>query len=302
MQSLPFEQVTVDEVYSNGWQEKNISLSVLRLDKIHPIISGNKWFKLKYHLEQFRKKNYEGIVTFGGAYSNHIVATACAGSLSGIKTVGIIRGEKPEHPGHTLVSAADFGMQLHHVPRNAFDRKNYDELLKKLYATYPNHYFIPEGGGGLEGQKGSEEILSLLPINDYTHIACAIGTGTMFLGIANSSGLYQQILGFPVLKLDGILDQKKAWLKHPAKNLYCKVFDDYHFGGYAKKTDELIGFMNEFYQGTGIPTDFVYTGKLFFGVYDLAGKGFFKDGSKILAIHSGGLQGNLSLPKDLLIF
>jgi 1-aminocyclopropane-1-carboxylate deaminase/D-cysteine desulfhydrase-like pyridoxal-dependent ACC family enzyme len=242
------------------------------------------------------------MITFGGAYSNHIIATAYAGALNGITTIGVIRGERPPVLSHTLLDAMNYGMQLHFEPKAAFGKRNFAELIRKLNTIYPGHFFIPEGGAGDCGEKGCEEILSLLPANDYTHIACAIGTGTMFLGLANASNLYQELIGIPVLKLENFLEQYCERLRDPAKHLYCRIYYDYHFGGYAKHNSALINFMNEFYTSVGVPTDFVYTGKLLYGLTELIKKGLYPKGSSILVIHSGGLQGNRSLPEGTLIF
>lgn len=302
MRPLSFESITVDELCLPLLKEKKISAAVLRLDKIHPVISGNKWFKLKYHLENFDPGRHKGIVTFGGAYSNHVIATAYAGAVKGIKTIGIIRGERPRIMSHTLQNAIDFGMQPEFVSRDEYRRKNDDGFIQRLSEKYQDYHFIPEGGGGNYGEKGCMEILSLTEKNNYTHIACAIGTATMFLGLTNSSGLHQQIIGIPVLKTGDIPDQFRGRIRHPAKHLYCKVYYEYHFGGYARHTPALIRFMNEFYSTTGIPSDFVYTAKLFYGICDLIRKDAFPPGSNLLLIHSGGLQGNLSMPQGTLIF
>ncbi|HLF45783.1 MAG TPA: hypothetical protein VI548_05130, partial [Chitinophagaceae bacterium] len=163
---------------------------------------------------------------------------------------------------------------------------------QELKAAFPGYYIIPEGGAGPLGEKGAGEILNLVNKTTFTHIACAIGTATMFNGILKSTGNKQQLIGIPVLKgLEKIAEQKNT-----------RIFNDYHFGGYAKYTNNLLVFMNDFYKKTYIPADFVYTGKLIFAIYDLLQKDYFPENSKILIIHSGGLQGNQSLPKGTLIF
>ena len=273
---------------------------MLRLDKIHPVISGNKWFKLKYHLESFAQNNYKGILTFGGAYSNHIVATAYAAKLKEIKCTGIIRGEEPRELSPTLKDCIDYGMQLEFVPREIYRQKN---LLIENGQNFSGYYIIPEGGAGELGVKGCYEILKLVNKGSYSHIACAVGTGTMFMGLTNSSLPQQHVVGISVLKGMKNLPYQFNDLVFPAaRKNYCKIFYDYHVGGYAKHTPELLAFMNDFYLQTGIPTDFVYTGKLVYGITELVKQGYFPQESSLIIIHSGGLQGNESLSKGTLIF
>lgn len=285
-------KITTDKIQDPFLQEKNIQLDVLRLDKIHPVISGNKWFKLKYHLANFKAGNYIGIITFGGAWSNHIVATACACYLKKIKCTGIIRGEKPPHLSTTLLEAANYEMGLKFISRDKYAQKISNAFLDTIKKEFPGHYIIPEGGAGKEGEKGAGEILQYADEKNYAHIACSVGTGTMFNGISEAASASQNILGIVALK---------GWkVENETKN--AEMFLNYHFGGYAKYNPTLINFMNEFFRLTNIPTDFVYTGKLAFALFDLIKKDHFPPGSKILMIHSGGLQGNTSLQKGSLIF
>ena len=284
-------KITIDEIHTPLLQNKKVELDVLRLDKIHTVISGNKWFKLKYHLDNYNAANYKGILTFGGAWSNHIVATACACYLQKIKSIGIIRGEKPAQFSATLTEAIKYGMDLEFISRESYGEKESKEFLATITKEFPDHYIIPEGGAGKEGEKGASEILQHSNGKKYTHIVCAVGTGTMFNGILRSATANQQVLGIVVLK---------GW-KEKDENP-GKLFYNYHFGGYAKYDSALIDFMNEFYTFTNIPTDFVYTGKLAYAISDLIKKDHFIPGSKILMVHSGGLQGNASLQKGSLIF
>jgi 1-aminocyclopropane-1-carboxylate deaminase len=300
MQSLLFESITVDKIDLPLLKEKNVSVSVLRLDKIHSVISGNKWFKLKYYLEDAKTEKKEHIVTFGGAYSNHIIATAAAGKLYGFKTTGIIRGEQAEKLSHTLLEAKNYGMELFFIDREQYRNK---KLLREIKASEDQCYLIPEGGYGIPGVKGATEILDHCNKGNYSHIACAVGTSTMMAGMVRASLPDQEIIGIAVLKNNTSLEAELCNLLSPDEtNKKFKLFHDHHFGGYAKYTTELISFMNKFYAMTFIPTDFVYTGKLFYGVFDMIKKNFFPAESNILIIHSGGLQGNLSLPKRTLIF
>ena len=285
-------KITTDHISTRFLQNKNVELDVLRLDKIHPVISGNKWFKLKYHLDNFNAGNYNGIVTFGGAWSNHVVATACTCYIKKIKSVGIIRGEKPARLSATLLEAANYKMELKFISREKYSSKNSNEFLESIRKEYPGHYSIPEGGAGEEGEKGGGEILSYTNGNNYSHIACAVGTGTMLNGIKRMASAGQKIMGIVVLK---------GWKKED-KTTDVEFILNYHFGGYAKYNQDLIDFMNDFFDQTNIPTDFVYTGKLAYAIFDLIKKDQFPANSKILMIHSGGLQGNASLQKGSLIF
>lgn len=285
-------KVTLDKIQLPGFSKKNFEMDILRLDKIHPLISGNKWFKLKYHIENFKTGNYTGILTFGGAWSNHILATACAGFQHKIKCIGIIRGEKPSQLSWTLQQAMKMRMELKFISRDLYRKKDEYETELLLKTEYQDYYFIPEGGKGISGEKGAGEIPDLVENNFYTHITCAIGTGTMFNGISKSLTVNQELIGIPVLK----------GLKRIGELKNTSIFYDYHFGGYAKYTNELIEFMNLFYKKTSVPTDFVYTAKLCYAILDLINQNYFPENSKILVIHSGGLQGNQSLSKGKLIF
>jgi len=292
MELPDLKKITTDKIHAPILQNKNVQLDALRLDKIHPVISGNKWFKLKYHLDNFNAGNYNGIISFGGAWSNHIVATACACHLKKIKCIGIIRGEKPLQFSTTLREAANYEMDLKFISRETYAQRTSNEFLGSIKKEFPGYYIIPEGGAGKEGEKGAGEILQYADGKNYTHIACAVGTGTMFNGIREATSADQNILGIAALK---------GWKVENETN-NTEWFLNYHFGGYAKYDQTLLDFMNEFFRLTNIPTDFVYTGKLAFALFDLIKKDHFPPGSKILMIHSGGLQGNNSLQKGSLIF
>ena len=299
MQALSFESISVDEIELPILTEKNIHLSFLRLDKIHPVISGNKWFKLKYYLNKAAEENKKHIVTFGGAYSNHIIATAAAGKIFGYKTTGIIRGERAKTLSHTLSQAIEFGMGLFFVSREDYRNR---VLPAEIKIKRDEIFFIDEGGYGMEGVRGAAEILDYSKKEIYSHVVCAVGTSTMMAGLIKASSSGQKIIGISVLKNNTSVENDLLNLLSPENlNKDFKIYS-YHFGGYAKYTAELINFMNEFYRTTSIPSDFVYTGKLFFGIIDMIKNDSFPRGSKILIIHSGGLQGNLSLQKGTLIF
>jgi len=294
---------TIDEVKLPLLEQKGIMLHILRLDKVHPIVSGNKCFKLKEHLRAAISSGADRIITFGGAWSNHIIAAAYAARDAGIPITGIIRGEKPDHLSDTLIAAMEYGIQLEFISRKMYAAKEDTAFLRDLSARYPGAYIVPEGGAGMPGIRGSEGILAHADKTIYSHILCAIGTGTTYLGLANAASLEQKIIGIPVLRgMNNLSAITRDGLPPPEKVNNCKIIPDYHFGGYARKSAGLLTFMNSFYRDTHIPSDFVYTGKLFYAVIDMIKKGAFSAGSRLLVIHSGGLQGNLSLSPGALDF
>ena len=294
MEKINFDNISVDKISLPVFLEKQVEVSVLRLDKIHPVISGNKWFKLRFYLEEAKQLQKKTILTFGGAYSNRIVATAAACKLNNIKSVGIIRGEEPKNLSPTLLQAKEFGMQLVFISRENYkEKKNPVELSDETY-------IINEGGYGEKGVEGAATIFDYCEKENFTHYCCAVGTGTMLAGLVMTSLPHQSVIGISVLKNNFELEKNvSSFLKGETK---FQILHDYHFGGYAKYKPELIQFMNKFYQQTLIPSDFVYTGKLFYAVNDLIEKKFFPAKSKLLILHSGGLQGNVSLEKGMLIF
>jgi 1-aminocyclopropane-1-carboxylate deaminase len=290
---LAFDKITVQTISLAKHNE--ISADVLRLDKIDPVISGNKWFKLRYYLEEARSQQKKGIVTFGGAWSNHIIATAAACQLHGLESIGIIRGEEPTQASPTLLRAREMGMRLVFISRR-------DYQFKEIPATlHPEEYYIiNEGGYGIMGARGASTILAYCDGN-YTHYCCAVGTGTMMAGIVNNTRSQQKTIGISVMKNNTGLQDMIGKLVTD-KDRSRALIHDYHFGGYAKHQPALLQFMNEFYAQTGIPSDFVYTGKLFYAINDLVEKNYFPPRSRLLLIHSGGLQGNESLETGSLIF
>jgi 1-aminocyclopropane-1-carboxylate deaminase len=288
--------ITTEELSFPLLKEKNVSLSVLRADKIHPQISGNKWFKLKYYLEDAHRIGKRTIVTFGGAWSNHILATAAACQLQHLSSIGIIRGEEPSTYSSTLLQAKQLGMQFVFISREDYQKKKIPSYLQN-----ENYYIIPEGGYGEMGAAGAATMIKHVETNKYSHICCAVGTGTMLAGLLNLASANNTIIGLSVLKNNIAIEEEVRRLLID-KNKPVTINHAYHFGGYAKHTPELIHFMNEFYLQTKVPTDFVYTAKLFYAVQDLISKNYFSEGCRLLLIHSGGLQGNSSLGKGTLIF
>ena len=279
----------VENQFAFSDQERNIVVYIKREDLIHPFVSGNKFRKLKYNLAEAKKQNITTLLTFGGAFSNHIAATAAAGNLQGFKTIGIIRGDElagkiKDNP--TLKYAADQGMEFKFVPREIYRNKNDVGLIENLKAEFGDFYLIPEGGTNELAVKGCAEILTEED-KKFDFITCAVGTGGTIAGIIKSSLPNQQVLGFPALKGDFLQNEIRNFV--PDSN--WQLLNGFEFGGYGKVTSELIAFMNAFYAETQILLDPIYTAKMVFGVKSLISKDFFPDHSKILMIHTGGIQG-----------
>ncbi|MEB2784524.1 1-aminocyclopropane-1-carboxylate deaminase/D-cysteine desulfhydrase [Algoriphagus persicinus] len=274
-------------------EKKGIKLAIKRLDLVHPEVSGNKFFKLKYNLENARNDGKSKILTFGGAFSNHIYATAEAAKAESLEAIGIIRGEKTEPLNATLSHAARLGMHLHFIARNSYRNKTDPEFLASLEGKFGEYFLIPEGGTNELAIKGTKEILDLED-QPFSQICSSIGTGGTFSGLYSSLSKHQRLLGFSSLKGEFIhkeISDLIATYQLSSKGSY-EIYTNYHFGGYAKYTQELIEFIWWFYESFGIVLDPIYTGKMAFGIWDLIKKNYFSEGSKILMIHSGGLQGN----------
>lgn len=278
----------------------NIELFIKREDLLHPIISGNKFRKLKYNIQEAKRLGHSTLLTFGGAFSNHILAVAGAGAEFGFSTIGVIRGEEIEYKIHenpTLIKAQELGMKFYFVSRSDYREKENTNFKEKLQTIFGNFYLIPEGGTNNLAIKGCEEILTKEDKEGFSHVVCSVGTGGTLSGLINSSNKNQYIIGFSSLK--------GSFLSDVIRNFVTKsnwiINNDYHFGGYGKVNCELIQFINAFYKQTKIPLDPIYTGKMVYGVMDLIEKDFFPPNAKILMIHSGGLQGvkgmNLALQK-----
>lgn len=282
-------------------------LDVLRLDLVDAEISGNKWFKLKKNLEAARLQNQSSVLTFGGAFSNHIAATASTCTSMGIKSIGVIRGEKTEKLNDTLVKAQQDGMQLHFVDRTTYATKDSGVFKQQLTDLFGDFYLIPEGGNNAEGVVGCMEILK--PEWDYDYIFCACGTGTTYAGMLASVTQLTNVVGVSVLKgennlvndvrelLNKVLPEKTFLiegndaLKENTINSNL-ITNNYSFNGYAKFDQKLFEFKHQFEKKHIIPLDYIYTNKLFYAVYDLIQKKKIPVNSKILIVHSGGLQGN----------
>lgn len=271
---------------------KQVQLSMLRLDKVHPTISGNKWYKLKYNLLRAREEQHDTLLTIGGAYSNHLYATAAAGRAYGFRTIGIVRGEVHEPLNPTLQFCHDQGMALHYVDREAFRQRTDTAFQEDVQRQFGRHYFLPEGGTNVLAVRGCAEIIPAEQSFDY--VACCVGTGGTLAGIVVSTFEKAQVLGFSALKGGEFLATEVNRL---TKSYDGAIYDhyqlvhDYHFGGYARVKPPLIEFINTFYRTTGVPLDPIYTGKMLYGLYDKIEQNYFPEGSHILAVHSGGLQG-----------
>lgn len=278
-------------------KEKQVFLSIKREDLVHPLISGNKYRKLKYNLIDAKSRGFDTLLTFGGAYSNHIAATAYAGKVNGMKTIGIIRGEElaekwPEND--TLKLASANGMQFKFVDRNTYRNKAKSTFLNALENEFGRCYLLPEGGTNTLAIRGCEEIL-IDEDASFDCVCCAVGTGGTLAGISNALNPEQQVLGFPAVKGHFLNEDIRKFVHNENWTLQT----EYHFGGYAKVSHELIGFINDFKRRTDISLDPIYTGKMLFGLFDMIENDHFPAGTKILAIHTGGLQGILGMNKVL---
>ena len=277
-QNIPDQQINFHD----------ITLIIRRLDLVHPQISGNKFFKLKYNFLEAKRQGYQHILSFGGAYSNHIAATAFAAQQFGFKSVGVIRGEeladRPLNP--TLATAQQFGMKLHFVSRDEYRRKQRPEYLAELARHFPEHYVIPEGGTNALAIQGCQEILKDSDAQ-FDVICCAVGTGGTISGLIEASHAHQQILGFSALKGSFLKDEVAQLTKKTNWN----ILDDYCCGGYAKTSAALVQFIRDFEAEFSILLEQVYTAKMLMGIFDLIEKNYFPARSKLLVIHSGGLQG-----------
>ncbi|MDC7995899.1 1-aminocyclopropane-1-carboxylate deaminase/D-cysteine desulfhydrase [Altibacter sp. HG106] len=293
----PTYDVVVDEIKAEFLTEKGVSLHLLREDTLHPEISGNKFRKLKYNVAEALNKKSSGLLTFGGAYSNHIAAAAAVGKRMNLPTIGIIRGDELENSfleNPTLRFAHEQGMQLEFWSRNAFRRKDSTESIEGWKQQWGDVYILPEGGTNALAVKGCAEIIKK-PHHQYTHIAVSVGTGGTLAGIATTAKPHQQLLGFSVLK--GTFQAEVIEKYAPSKNVI--LTDDYCFGGYAKVTPSLISFINTFRLQNNIQLDPVYTGKMMWGLFDWVKNGKFPKNSRILAVHTGGLQGIAGMNQQL---
>ncbi|WP_240613024.1 1-aminocyclopropane-1-carboxylate deaminase/D-cysteine desulfhydrase [Chitinophaga parva] len=291
---LPISKVQPD------WLPAGLCADMLRLDQLHAAISGNKWYKLKRNLEAALAGGKTGLLTFGGAWSNHLAATAAACHATGLRSIGVVRGERPATLSLTLQQAQAHGMELQFISREAYRTVNPAEWG----ARFPEYFVVPEGGHNALGALGCEDILKSAPgLDAYTHLLCAGGTGTTLAGLINSAAPGQTVIGIPVLKQAEWMEASIRELLRPRHTpVAWQLHYQFHQGGYAKTSPALFAFMNDFHAQTGIPLDIIYTGKMGMAFRGLALGGHFQAGSRILLLHTGGLQGNLSLPPGVLSF
>jgi len=291
------EKILLHKISDNAISGSGIELFMLRLDLIHPEISGNKWYKLKYNLEEARKQNKNTLLTFGGAFSNHIAAIAACGKENNFNTIGIIRGEElTDESNATLWRAKQNGMKLVFVSREDYRKRFREDFLTELKNKYSDPYIIPEGGSNLLAVKGCAEILSDVT-DSFDFACCAVGTGATLAGLTASLSQKQQAIGFSVLANaeflnDNVGDFIKQFSGNEIPN--WKIIYNYHFGGYAHKTKAFTDFIQQFEMENNIPLEPIYTGKMMYGLYDMIQSGYFTRGEKIIAVHTGGLQGKKS--------
>ena len=291
---LPKLHSEIQELQYHLPDGKSFVFWVKRDDLLHPQISGNKYRKLKYNLEEARNQGLDTLLTFGGAFSNHIAATAAAGHELGFKTIGVIRGDELakdfEHTletNPTLALAYKNGMQFVFVDRSSYRLKHTPDFITDLQQRFGAFYLVPEGGTNALAVKGTEEIIGEEETK-FDYICSAVGTGGTISGIINAVKSHQKVLGFPALKEDFLHHDIQKYVR---KSDNWQLIRDYNFGGFGKINKDLIRFINDFKKQTGLQLDPIYTGKMFYGIIDLFTKGFFDKNTKILAVHTGGLQG-----------
>ena len=289
---MEIRSVPTQQIHDTLLKEKGVSLFIRREDLNHHLASGNKWHKLKYNLLEAKKRGNRQLLTFGGAFSNHIYAVAAASHAEGLKAIGIIRGEENLPLNPTLQFAQEKGMQLFYMDRLTYRNKNSPELLDKLKKQHGDFYLIPEGGTNTLAIKGCEEWAKGIEGN-YDTICCPVGTGGTMAGLICGSEGEKRLFGFSALNGDFLETDVQNLLQEYGKPLAnWEINVDYHFGGYAKVPATLRNFIHSFEEQHQIPVEPIYTAKMLFGIFDLIQRNYFSPGTKLLAIHTGGLQGN----------
>ena len=292
----------LQQLHNEILDKTGVQLYVKRDDLIHPQFGGNKWRKLKYNLIDAREKQNDTLLTFGGAWSNHIYATAAAASHFGFHSIGMIRGEEHTPLNPTLNFAKSCGMQLHYIDRDQYRLKHQPDYLEKIKQKFGDVYLLPEGGSNELALVGCEEIVHEIYESgqEFDVICCASGTGATLAGLARTITGTQLAIGFSALKggdflceeVTSFLNSPDSEAASPSSKKNWQVEQDFHFGGYAKIDEQLIRFMKQFQAQHGFELDAVYTGKMFYGLFNRIESGYFKPGTVIIAVHSGGLQGN----------
>ncbi len=286
---LNYIPTPIQEIQHATLKEAKVRLLIKREDLNHSFVTGNKWWKLKYNLEEAEQLGKKTILTFGGAFSNHIYATAAAAHELNMKSIGIIRGEETLPLNTTIAFASKMNMYLHYVDRETYRTKDSPEFIEHLQNTFGDFYMIPEGGSNELAVKGIAELSKQFDI-DFDYLCCPVGTGGTLAGLISGLDTQKQIIGFSSLKSGDFLKQEVEQYVGTDKSNW-RIETNYHFGGYGKQTQSLLDFIRSFETQHRILLEQVYTGKMMFGVFDLIQKNYFKPGSTILAIHTGGLQG-----------
>jgi 1-aminocyclopropane-1-carboxylate deaminase len=302
-----FPKIPLQRIENEITSSHKIHLYVLRLDTIDFYAGGNKYFKLKYNLEEAKKQGFSKLLTFGGAWSNHLAAVASSGWQEAVaggskeqpKMIFVIRGEEPKQYSETLRFCKEKGTHLHFVSREEYKRKTESSFIEELKTKFGDFYLLPEGGSNTLAVKGCKEIVDLVNI-DFDVICCPVGSGGTFTGIVSGLKQEQTALGFVALKggdylEEVITDLAGSPLHHGGQR--GSLLHDYHFGGFAKTTPELLRFKKEFEKQFGFELDYIYTAKMFYGIFDLMKKNYFSEGSTIVALHTGGIQGNKGFEK-----
>ena len=285
---LNYSVTPVQEIHDSFIEKAGVRLLIKREDLNHPLVSGNKWWKLKYNLEEAVKLGHTTLLTFGGAYSNHIYATAAAARQLELKSIGLIRGEETLPLNDVISFAIDQGMKLIYVSRGEYRSKTEKAFIDELHQTFGAFYLIPEGGTNHLAVKGVTEFARTLG-NDFDYLCCAVGTGGTMAGLISGTSSQKKLIGFPVLKGGEFLQDEIENLL-PNKHKNWSLNNDYHFGGYAKMNPPLMSFIENFKTNHDIQLDPVYTGKAMFGLFDLVAKNCFSKGSTLLFIHTGGVR------------
>lgn len=291
---LEYSETPLQEIDHPLVKQAGLRLLVKREDLNHPVVSGNKWWKLKYNLIEAKRKGYKTLLTFGGAFSNHIYSTAGAAHALGLNCIGIIRGEETLPLNPTLRFAKEKGMQLHYVSRSDYRKKAEPQFIKRLQEEFGEFYPIPEGGTNLLAIKGCAEFAASLAPIPCDYICLPVGTAGTISGLIAGFKDEKEIIGIPVFKNGEFLQEEiRNWLTIFSGNIYgnWSLRTSYHHGGYAKVTPELLEFISTMKRAHNLPLDPVYTGKLCWAIFEEIRKNNFKKGSTILAIHTGGLQG-----------
>lgn len=291
---LTYRHTPIVEVTDSTLRSAGIRLLIKREDLNHPHISGNKWWKLKYNLAEAIRLGHKTLLTFGGAYSNHIYSTAAAANELGLESIGVIRGEETLPLNPTLAFAKECGMKIHYVTREKYRNKTDIAFIDELKNHFRDFYLIPEGGTNVLAIKGVKKFGAILKGISFNYLCVAVGTGGTMAGLIEGIDGQKEIIGYPALKNGAFLkDEIAPWLSKEYSNWHLET--DYHFGGYAKTTPKLLAFIKRFETNHNIPLDPIYTGKTMMGIYDMIQSNRFDKGSTILVVHTGGLQGRYPL-------